>query len=64
MKYELGFYIPEEDIRYCHRREKFKSYINVTFGLSKQLINSPSNLNFEKVPKIPHVKKCYHPEYV
>jgi hypothetical protein len=27
VKYELGFYIPENDILYSHRRENHKSYI-------------------------------------
>jgi hypothetical protein len=27
VKYELGFYIPEDDILHCHRRENLKSYI-------------------------------------
>jgi hypothetical protein len=26
VKYELGFYIPEEDILHSHRRENLKSY--------------------------------------
>jgi hypothetical protein len=26
VKYELGFYIPEDDILHSHRRENFKSY--------------------------------------
>jgi hypothetical protein len=26
VEYELGFYIPEDDIRHCHRRENLKSY--------------------------------------
>jgi hypothetical protein len=26
-KYELGFYIPEDDILHSHRRENLKSYI-------------------------------------
>jgi hypothetical protein len=26
VKYELGFYIPEDDILHCHRRENLKSY--------------------------------------
>jgi hypothetical protein len=26
VKYELGFYIPEDDILHSHRREKLKSY--------------------------------------
>jgi hypothetical protein len=30
VKYELGFYIPEEEIRHSHRRENFKSYIALT----------------------------------
>jgi hypothetical protein len=28
MKYELGFYIPEDDILHSHRRETLKSYID------------------------------------
>jgi hypothetical protein len=27
VKYELGFYIPEDDILHSHRRENHKSYI-------------------------------------
>jgi hypothetical protein len=27
VKYELGFYIPEDDILHSHRRENLKSYI-------------------------------------
>jgi hypothetical protein len=30
VKYELGFYIPEDDIRHSHRRENLKSYIEFT----------------------------------
>jgi hypothetical protein len=26
VKYELGFYIPEDDILHSHRRENIKSY--------------------------------------
>jgi hypothetical protein len=26
VKYELGFYIPEDDILHSHRRENLKSY--------------------------------------
>jgi hypothetical protein len=26
MRYELGFYLPEDGIRHSHRRENFKSY--------------------------------------
>jgi hypothetical protein len=30
VKYELGFYIPEDDILHSHRREDLKSYIALT----------------------------------
>jgi hypothetical protein len=30
MKYELGFYVPEDDILHSHRRENLKSYIILT----------------------------------
>jgi hypothetical protein len=30
VKYELGFYIPGEDILHSHRRENLKSYIALT----------------------------------
>jgi hypothetical protein len=30
VKYELGFYILEDDIIHSHRRENLKSYIAVT----------------------------------
>jgi hypothetical protein len=30
VKYELGFYIPEDDILHSHRRENPKSYIALT----------------------------------
>jgi hypothetical protein len=30
VKYELGFYIPEDDILHSHRRENLKSYIELT----------------------------------
>jgi hypothetical protein len=29
VKYELGFYIPEDDILHSHRRENVKFYITV-----------------------------------
>jgi hypothetical protein len=34
VKYELGFYIPEDGILYSHRRENLKSYI--TYSCLKQ----------------------------
>jgi hypothetical protein len=30
LKYELGFYIPEDVILHSHRRENFKSYLELT----------------------------------
>jgi hypothetical protein len=30
VKYELGFYITEDDILHSHRRENFKYYIALT----------------------------------
>jgi hypothetical protein len=30
VRYEQGFYIPEDDILHSHRREKVKSYIALT----------------------------------
>jgi phage pi2 protein 07 len=30
VKYELGFYIPEDDILHSHYRENLKSYIALT----------------------------------
>jgi hypothetical protein len=29
VRYELGFYIPEDDILHSHRRENFKSYMSL-----------------------------------
>jgi hypothetical protein len=30
VRYELGFYIPEDDIHHSHRRDNLKSYIALT----------------------------------
>jgi hypothetical protein len=32
VKYELGFYIPEDDILHSHCRENLKSYIGMLVG--------------------------------
>jgi hypothetical protein len=32
VKYELGFYVPEDDILHSHRREYFKSYTGCSCG--------------------------------
>jgi hypothetical protein len=29
-KYELGFYIPEDDILHSHHRESLKSYVDLS----------------------------------
>jgi hypothetical protein len=47
VRYELGFYIPEEGIFYSYRRENHKSYIpgNVQFGNLIQNVEVPFALN-------------------
>jgi hypothetical protein len=42
VKYELGFYIPEDDILHSHRRENFKS---LKFTASSNLSQSPIIFN-------------------
>jgi hypothetical protein len=39
MKYELDFYIPEDDILHSHRRENLKSYktLRVWFSLDVEM---------------------------
>jgi hypothetical protein len=34
MKYELEFYIPEDDILHSHRRENLQSYMTLTLTLT------------------------------
>jgi hypothetical protein len=42
VRYELGFYIPEDDILHCRCRENLKSYIALTgWTLKRRLIVSP-----------------------
>jgi hypothetical protein len=42
VKYELGFYIPEDDILHSHRRESLKSYIAlIDCGLWQRCNMSP-----------------------
>jgi hypothetical protein len=36
VRYELDFYIPDEDILHSHRRENLKSYIALTSGALKR----------------------------
>jgi hypothetical protein len=46
VKYELGFYIPEEGILHSHRRENLKSYIALT-GLALQRRRNVSPVKYE-----------------
>jgi hypothetical protein len=39
VKYELGFYIPEDGVLHSHRCENFKSYIALTGWTLKQRRN-------------------------
>jgi hypothetical protein len=41
VKYELGFYIPEDDILHSHCRENFKSYIVPSFEFQNSIIMKP-----------------------
>jgi hypothetical protein len=43
VKYELGFYIPEDDILHSHCREYLKSYILLSFLIFK-LVNAPHRI--------------------
>jgi hypothetical protein len=46
VRYELGFYIPEDDILHSHRREYFKSYIALT-GWSLERRRNVSPVRYE-----------------
>jgi hypothetical protein len=39
VRYELGFYIPEDDILHSHCRESFKSYLALTGSVMKRRSN-------------------------
>jgi hypothetical protein len=42
VKYEVGFYIPEDGILHSHRRENLKSYIALTgWTLQRRRVVSP-----------------------
>jgi hypothetical protein len=47
VKYELGFYIPDDDILHSHRRENLKSYIALT-GWALQRIRNVSPVKYEQ----------------
>jgi hypothetical protein len=46
VRYELGFYIPEDDILYSHRRDNLKSYITLT-GWTLQRRRNVSPVKYE-----------------
>jgi hypothetical protein len=46
VKYELGFYIPEDDILHSHSRENIKSYIALT-GWALQWRHNVSPVRYE-----------------
>jgi hypothetical protein len=46
VKYELGFYIPEDDIHHSHRRENLKSCIALT-GWTLQRRRNVSPVRYE-----------------
>jgi hypothetical protein len=48
VKYELGFYIPEDDILHSHRHQSQKSYITHNFFSYKRF-------HFPVVPVFPYV---------
>jgi hypothetical protein len=44
VKYELGFYIPEDDILHSHRRENLKSYMRNFLLRSVRLLLVTANV--------------------
>jgi hypothetical protein len=40
VKYELGFYIPEDTILHSHRRENLKSYVPVHVSIRLRVMNN------------------------
>jgi hypothetical protein len=52
VKYELGFYITEDDILHSHRRENLKSYIALK-AWTLQQIRNVSPVKYELVFYIP-----------
>jgi hypothetical protein len=52
LKYELGLYIPEDDILHSHHRENLKSYIALPGWTLKRRLNV-SPLKYELVLYIP-----------
>jgi hypothetical protein len=52
VKYELGFYIPDDDILHSHCREHLKSYTALT-GWTLQLRYNVSPVRYEEMFYIP-----------
>jgi hypothetical protein len=53
VKYEVGFYIPEDDILHSHRRENLKPYIALLFSTyvtSKPHRNRTKLISFQCSP--------------
>jgi hypothetical protein len=48
VRYELGFYIPEDDILHNHRREELKSY-NLIFCLTFLFLLSDLSQRFQRI---------------
>jgi hypothetical protein len=44
VRYELGFYIPEDDIIHSHRRDNLKSYVLVTSGSVRRVLTDAPSL--------------------
>jgi hypothetical protein len=59
VKYELGFYIPEDDILHSDRHENLKSYIGLSVGYktdkSRDRSSSETMPSASQVPSHAHV---------
>jgi hypothetical protein len=70
VKYELGFYTPEDDILHSHRRENLKSYVASCFrpyypGTPGLYLSSPFPLLFMKMDSVnPFTALCLQAELV
>jgi hypothetical protein len=61
VKYELGFYIPEDDILYSHHRENLKSYMDGN-AQRRPLTNTTVKQRERFRPdELPHCRVCKRP---
>jgi hypothetical protein len=62
VKYELGFYISEDDILHSHRRENLKSYRDLTILVAGRLEDAPvkSDGLWGILMQTSKMKKCEH----